>query len=204
MSDLSEQDQNKYLSDPDVHFMLEFQKGDKASFETLMHKYYGRVLNFVYRFTGRKDVAEDLTQDVFMKVYLNAHTYKPQAKFQTWLFTIARNISLNEIRKASHKTLSLDNTFEDDEGSPLEHQVQDEQAVHPVKKMLEEERAALVLQAIQELPENQRTAVLLRRYEDLSYEEIAKTMRCSVEAVKSLLNRAKESLKVSLAKLIRD
>lgn len=204
MSDFSSSNTSGYLSDPDVHLMLEFQKGDKASFETLMHKYYGRVLNFVFRFTGRKDIAEDLTQDVFMKVYLNGHTYKPQAKFQTWLFTIARNVSLNEMRKASHKDLSLDNTFEDEDGASMAHQVADEKAVDPGRKMLEEEKAALIQQAIQELPENQRTAVLLRRYEDFSYEEIARTMRCSAEAVKSLLNRAKESLKVRLERLVRD
>ncbi len=204
MYNSSPKESSTYLSDPDVVLMLEFQKGDKASFETLMHKYYGRVLNFIYRFTGRQESAEDLTQEVFTKVYLNARSYRPQAKFQTWLFTIARNLSLNELRRAGGKNLSLDATFEDDEGSAMVHQVEDGNSPGPAQKILEEEKAALIQKAIQELPENQRTAVLLRRYEEFSYEQIAKAMGCSVEAVKSLLNRAKESLRTKLARLIKD
>ena len=183
-----------YLSDPDVLLMLECQKGNKASFETLMHKYYSRVLNFIYRFIGRKDVAEDLTQEVFIKIYQSISSYRPEAKFQTWVFTIARNLSLNELRKLNRENLSIDEIFIGG--------VEDKKILMPDKKILLEEKVAIIQEAIQSLPENQRTAVLLRRYEDLSYEEIAQTMNCSTEAVKSLLNRAKEHLKAKLAKFL--
>jgi RNA polymerase sigma-70 factor (ECF subfamily) len=204
MPSSSNRDSNYYSSDPDVLLMMDFQKGNKASFETLMHKYYGRVLNFVYRFIGRKDIAEDLTQEVFIKVYQNVTSYRPQAKFQTWVFTIARNVSLNELRKLNQTAFSLDETFENEEGEALRPQMEDHKTPSPDAGVLEDEKIALIQEAIQSLPENQRTAVLLRRYEDFSYEEIAKTMNCSVEAVKSLLSRAKENLKIKLLKLLRD
>jgi len=204
MPSSSNRDSNYYSSDPDVLLMMDFQKGNKASFETLMHKYYGRVLNFVYRFIGRKDIAEDLTQEVFIKVYQSVASYRPQAKFQTWVFTIARNASLNELRKLNQTSFSLDETLENEEGEALRPQMEDPKTSLPDIKVLEEEKIALIQTAIQSLPANQRTAVLLRRYEEFSYEEIAKTMNCSVEAVKSLLSRAKENLKIKLSKLLRD
>ncbi|MFQ5687467.1 MAG: RNA polymerase sigma factor, partial [Candidatus Scalindua sp.] len=99
--------QQTYLADIDVQLMLEFQKGDKVSFEKLMDKYYKRVMNLVYRFVGDKDIAEDLTQDVFIKVYNNAHIYKPKAKFQTWLYQITKNTCLNELRRRKHSAVSI-------------------------------------------------------------------------------------------------
>lgn len=174
--------------------MLDFQKGNPASFEFLMHKYYKRIFNFVYRFVGSREAAEDLTQEVFLKVYKAAPGYQPQSKFQTWAYTIARNLSLNELRRAGRKNISLDETvnFKDGETS---RQVEDPSVVHPAQTMEAEETRRMVQEAIASLPENQRMAVILRRYENMSYEEIAQTIGMSVEAVKSLLNRAKENLK---------
>lgn len=194
-----------YLSDPDVRLMMEFQKGDKASFEALLRKHFPRVLNFIYRYTGGRETAEDLAQEVFIRVYKSAADYRPQSKFQTWVFTIARNLSLNELRRNAHKpkTVSLDETFSSQEGE-LKRQVEDPSSAAPDQAVLHREKAGAVKAAVDALPENQRVAVLLRRYEGFSYEEIARTMNVSVKAVKSLLSRAKENLRIKLAKWARD
>lgn len=188
---------NPYLSDPDVRLMLEFQGGDKASFEALMHKYYPRLLNFIHRFVGRREIAEDLTQEVFIKVYQAACAYRPQSKFQTWIYTIAKNISLNELRRNRGSVVSLDEPFSSQEGE-LRRDVEDPSGARPDEDLLRQETMKAVRQAIHALPENQRMVVILRRYEQFSYEEIAQTMRVSVKAVKSLLSRAKENLKNKL------
>jgi RNA polymerase sigma-70 factor (ECF subfamily) len=188
---------NPYLDDPDVRLMLEFQKGSKASLEGLMHKYYPRLLNFTYRFLGNREAAEDITQEVFVRVYKSASCYRPQAKFQTWVFTIARNLSLNELRRNKKGGVSLEETFSSEDGE-LKRQVADPRGQDPGQELLQGEKTAAVKAAINDLPENQRMAVILRRYEEFSYEEIARAMRVSVQAVKSLLSRAKENLKNKL------
>lgn len=177
--------------------MLDFQKGDNASFEALMHKYYPRLLNFIYRFTGDRETAEDLTQEVFWKVYNAASGYRPRAKFQTWVYTIAKNISLNELRRHRKTPLSLEDPFESEEGR-MERQWEDTASPRPDEEIQRQETAAAVRSAVAALPANQRMAVILCRYDGFSYEEIARTMGISVQAVKSLLSRAKESLKNKL------
>ncbi len=198
----SQEKQNPYLTDTDVQLMLEFQKGDKVSFEKLMDKHYKRVMNLVYRFVGDKEIAEDLTQDVFIKVYKNAHLYKPKAKFQTWLYQIVKNACINVLRRQKHSTASLDEDFEVKD-NPHKRELADSDSLNPSETIDQKERAATVKEAIASLPENQRLAVTLRRYEQLSYEDIAQTMKCSVKAVKSLLSRAKVNLKEKLKDLIQ-
>lgn len=194
---------NQYFSDPDVILMLEFQKGNKASFEALMRKYYGRVLNFVYRFVNNRDMAEDITQDVFVKIYKSASGYKPKAKFQTWVFTIAKNTAFNEYRHLNRQGYSLDESFSDGSES-YQSVLIDEQAEKPDERLKKAETVKIIREALQALPEQQRAAVILRRYQNFSYEEIAQTMGTSVKAVKSLLNRAKENLKNMLSKHFED
>lgn len=194
---LFEDKPNPFLDDPDVRLMLEVQGGNKHSFDALMHKYYPRLFNFIFRFVGRREIAEDLTQEVFLKVYHTASRYRPKSKFQTWVYTIAKNISLNELRHHKRTVISLDEPFVSDDG-PMERQMEDTAAPRADEQILREEAAAAVREAIDSLPQNQRMAVILRRYEQFSYEEIAQTIRLSVKAVKSLLSRAKESLKNKL------
>jgi len=190
-----------YSQDEYVQLMLKFQKGDPASFEKLMVKLYPRVLNFIFRYLGTKESAEDITQDVFIKVYNNAHSYSPKAKLTTWIFTIARNAALNEIRRTKREVFSIDADIKGVDGD-RQRQFKDEKAISPDKEILKKERSAIIKKAIDDLPENQRMAVLLRRFEGMSYEEIAQTMDTTEKAVKSLLNRAKESLKIKLSSLI--
>jgi len=181
-----------YTFDPDVVLMLEFQKGDAPSFEKLMRKYYPRVLNFIYKYGLSRQAAEDLTQEIFLKIHQMGPSYRPQAKFQTLLYTIVRNSALNAVRNERKYAVSLDENIELDDQKPS-----------PLKAMLDHEKSDRILAIINELPENQRSAVLLKRYEKMSYEEIAQSMNCSPKAVKSLLNRAKETLKVKLADILK-
>src|SRR3989338_4752249 len=131
--------------------MLQFQKGEKAAFEKLMERNYKRVLNFIYRFVGRQEIAEDLTQEVFIKVYRAVSSYQPRAKFCTWLYQIAKNISLNELRSHKKQTISLEETFEV-KGGEITRQVADENAKNPYQEVSEKETADAVKEAVDALP----------------------------------------------------
>ena len=187
-----------YLSDPDVQRMLALKQGDRSAFEALMRKYYPRILNFIYRFIGNRQMAEDLSQDVFMKVYKSAWRYRPRAKFQTWLYTIAKNVCMNELRRKRNLMVSLDDTPGSNENERRK-EIADPNS-DPGKALLYKEKAALVRAAINDLPENQRMAVILKRYENFSYAQIAATLNITDKAVKSLLSRAKGNLKKILVK----
>ncbi len=191
-------EEKDYTSDPEVVLMLEFQKGDTGSFETLLRKYFPRIFNYVYRLVGSRETAEDLTQETFIRVYRAAASYQPRAKFQTWIFTVARNLALNELRRLKRKTFSLDAEREGKDGT-MAPQREDPSARTADEQLLLKERREQVRRAVDSLPENQRTAVVLRRFEGFSYEQIARTLGLSVSAVKSLLSRAKDNLKEKLS-----
>jgi RNA polymerase sigma-70 factor (ECF subfamily) len=193
--------ENPYLSDPDVQRMLEFQGGSKSAFEALMQKYYPRVLNFIYRFLVSREIAEDLTQEVFLRVYKSAPRYKPKSQFQTWLYTIAKNICLNELRKNKDLVTSLDEPIFS-ANDQMQRQLADPNRAGPYEDLIQKEKATLIRRAINELPENQRMAIILRRYDNFSYAEIAATLNVSDKAVKSLLSRAKVKLKDKLSHMI--
>jgi RNA polymerase sigma-70 factor (ECF subfamily) len=142
--------------------------------------------------------AEDLAQNVFLQVYKSRSRYKQTAKFSTWLFTIARNLCLNELRRRSrHPAESLEETHPENEDQP-QRQYEDKSHVAAPDKLLHGELAQKIDEALEELPENQRSAILLCRQEDLSYEQIAKILRCSLSATKSLIHRGRETLKEKL------
>jgi RNA polymerase sigma-70 factor (ECF subfamily) len=194
------QKETSYLADPDVECMLEVKKGDRAAFEILMRKYYPRILNFVYRFLGNRQLSEDLTQEVFMKVYKSARRYRPRSKFQTWLYTIAKNSCLNQQRRNRGLMVSLDEPIRSDERVQTK-EISDPHA-DPAGHFFQKEKIALIQAAISDLPENQRIAVILRRYENFSYAEIAATLNVTDKAVKSLLSRAKVNLRNKLAGIV--
>jgi len=188
--------------DPDAALMLRVREGDRSAFETLVDKYKQSVVNLVARTIGDPTEAEDIAQHVFVQVFKAAHRYEVTAKFSTWLFTIARNLSLNEIRRRSrHPADSLDETFSDDE-NPV-RQAPDVHAAGPTETLLQGELEAKVEEAIASLPEKQRTALLMCRNEDFSYEEIARVIGCSLSATKSLIHRARETLKLKLKPYLR-
>ena len=180
--------------------MLKVKKGDRDAFEILMRKYYPRILNFVYRFLGNRQLSEDLTQDVFLKVYKSARRYRPRSKFQTWLYTIAKNSCLNELRRNRRQMASLDEPITFDE-RVQKKEISDPHA-DPAEEFFQKEKKMMIQAAINDLPENQRIAVILRRYENFSYVEIAATLNVTDKAVKSLLSRAKLNLRKKLAGIL--
>ena len=184
--------------DPDAALMLRVKQGDTAAFTELVEKYKQPVMNLAYRTLRDMTEAEDLAQNVFVQVYKSAARYKSTAKFSTWLFTIARNLCLNEIRRRSrHPAESLDATHPDQDDQPLQ-QYEDKKTFSPPESLLQGELTQQIDQALADLPENQRSAILLCRQDDLSYEEIAEALGCSVSATKSLIHRGRETLKERL------
>jgi RNA polymerase sigma-70 factor (ECF subfamily) len=184
--------------DPDAALMLRVKQGDTAAFTTLVEKYKQPVMNLAWRTLRDETEAEDLAQNVFVQAWKSAHRYQATAKFSTWLFTIARNLCLNEIRRrVRHPAESLAQTRDDSDEQPL-YQVVDKRISAAPEEMLRGELERKVDEALLALPENQRTALGLCRQEELSYEEIAVVLGCSLSATKSLIHRARETLKARL------
>ena len=166
--------------DPDAALMLRVKRGDRAAFAGLVDKYKQPVMNFIYRSLRDESEAEDLAQNVFLQVFKSRQRYKRTAKFSTWLFTIARNLCLNEIRRRSrHPAESIEETHAEHEDQPRQ-QYEDKQQIAPPEKLLHGELAQKIEEALAELPENQRAAILLCRQDELSYEEIAEVLDCSL------------------------
>jgi RNA polymerase sigma-70 factor, ECF subfamily len=189
--------------DPDAVLMLRVKRGDRAAFAGLVEKYKQPVLNFIYRTLHDEAEAEDLAQNVFLQVYKSARRYQRTAKFSTWLFTIARNLCLNELRRRSrHPAESIEETHAEQDDQP-HRQFEDKAQIAPPEKLLYGELAQKIEEALAELPENQRTAILLCRQEELSYEEIAEILDCSLSATKSLIHRGRETLKEKLKPYLR-
>ncbi len=180
--------------------MLDVKAGDDASFELLLQKYRTPLVSFLYRMVRDQATAEDLAQEVFLRVYRARKKYAPNAKFTTWLFRIATNLALNALRDGRYRQMevSLDQPGED------EHPAMDLPDRRPgiEQRLMARDRAALIHRAIQALPEKQRAAVLLHKYHELDYDEIARILDCSESALKSLLFRAYETLRVQLAPLV--
>lgn len=184
--------------DPDADLMLRVKKGDATAFEELVDKYKQPVLNMVYRTLRDSSDAEDIAQNVFVQVFKSADRYRVEAKFSTWLFTIARNLCLNEIRRRSrHPAESLE-AAQNPEDESSSRQFEDRRNTSAPDLLLRDELTHKVEQALASLPENQRTAILLFKEKDMSYEEISKILGCSLSATKSLIHRGRETLKERL------
>ncbi len=190
-------------ADLDAALMLRVQRGDRDAFTELVGKYQKPIYNFILRTVRDETEAEDLTQTTFVQVWKSAQRYRVNAKFSTWLYTIARNLCLNEIRRRSrHPADSLDATAPGDDDQPL-RQFEDTRLFSPPDAMLHGELEQKIEEAVAGLPEKQRTAILLCRQDELSYEEIAEVVGCSVSATKSLIHRARETLKEKLKPYLR-
>jgi RNA polymerase sigma-70 factor (ECF subfamily) len=182
--------------DYDAELMLRVKEGDGASFGLLLEKHRSPVVHFLYRMVQNQAVAEELAQEVFLRVYRSRSSYEPTAKFTTWLFRIATHLALNSLRDGKNERLQerLDNDSSDMPARQLsDHRPSVEQ------KMVYRVRLEEVRQAVAALPEKQRAAVLMHKYDEMEYSQIARVLRCSESAVKSLLFRAYETLRARLA-----
>ena len=179
------------LADPDVRLMLLVRDDDPRAFEELMLRYQNRVVALLAHLTGQPDLAEDLAQDVFLRVYRARKRYVPGAKFSTWLFTIAGNVAANAQRSRSRRQeVNLPPSTSDTTTLPIEAMAVAASGLMPTRQVDNAEMRAAVQQAISTLGERQRMAVLLAKFEHFSYAEIAEVMDLTPEAVKSLLSRA--------------
>jgi RNA polymerase sigma-70 factor, ECF subfamily len=184
----------------DVQLMLDVKAGDELSFELLLKKYRAPLVNFLYRMVKDQAAAEDLAQEVFLRVYRARKEYSPSAKFTTWLFRIATNLALNAIRDGRYRQMQISIDTPRDEDEPvIEIAAQETRADD---RLIERERNEMIRGAILALPEKQRVAVILHKYEEMDYGQIGKILGCSESALKSLLFRAYETLRVQLALLV--
>jgi RNA polymerase sigma-70 factor (ECF subfamily) len=176
--------------------MLRVKEGDGASFAILLEKHRLPVIHFLYRMVQNQAVAEELAQEVFLRVYRSRESYEPTAKFTTWLFRIATHLALNSLRDG--KNQRLEERLDDDSSEMPVRQVSDRRP-SAEQAMVYEARLDEVRRAVAMLPEKQRAAVLMHKYEEMEYSQIAKVLNCSESAVKSLLFRAYETLRARLA-----
>ncbi len=180
--------------DLDEQLVIACQKGHWEAFESLVARYERKIYSLAFRLSGNAEDANDLAQETFVRLYRSLHTFRGQSAFSTWLYRIATNVCLDELRRRQrHPTISLDTPMETDEGQ-MDRDVVDltelPETVYENKELQE-----VVQRLIAELSEDHRTVLLLRDFESLSYEEIAEILGCQLGTVKSRLNRARAALK---------
>ena len=193
--------------DRGVQWMLAFQAGDERGFDRIVEDYSGRVYSLLTRFLGPVTGREDLVQEVFLRVLRARERYTPTARFSTWLYRIAFNLSANERERRSHRAhLSLDGPrcADDGRGGRGAREMPDEGAPDPARELEAQDTVTAVRAAIAALPDNQRLALILARYEELSLAEIAQVMDSTEKAIKSLVHRARTSLREQLESFMQE
>jgi len=191
-----------YRSMDDAQVMLLAGQDDRAAYEHLVVKFQRQICGFLYRMCHNQAVAEELAQEVFLRVYRSREKYTADAKFSTWLYRIATNLAVNHARdtkiERTTPSVSLDDTYEDS-GAKIDIA---DRSINAEQQMVRNEHMAAIKQHVLELPERQRMAVLMHKYQELDYREIAAVLELSESATKSLLFRAYESLREKLQKFI--
>jgi RNA polymerase sigma-70 factor (ECF subfamily) len=188
------------LRDPDIRLMLRVRESDdRQAFAELVGRYQHRLVAVMNHLVGHPDEAEDLAQEVFLRVYRTRQKYTPKAKFATWLFTIANNLALNSLRDRRRKpVVSLDPPDPSASNSWQVGQLAADRGQPPAQNLQQVELAAVIRRALDQLNDRQRMAVVLNKFEDLNYAEIAEVMGLTTKAVKSLLSRARSRLRECL------
>lgn len=186
--------------DSDLDLMLRVRQGDAGSFDELLQRYRTPLVKYFCRMVRDEALAEDLAQEAFLRVYKARHRYRPDARFTTWLYRIATNLALNAIRDAKGRGLQAGNGSNEDGETSFEF-VDPKASVE--QQLIETDRGRMIREAIEALPENQRAAVILHKYQDVDYRQIAGILKVSESAVKSLLFRAYETLRERLEPLVR-
>jgi RNA polymerase sigma-70 factor (ECF subfamily) len=189
-------------SQTDADIMLRVKTGDQSAFEYLVQKYRRPMVSFMYRMARNSAVAEDLAQEVFLRVYRSRETYEASAKFTTWLYRIATNLAVNHARDSRHERpevqVSLDEP-DDDTGTTLELP---DASLNAEQQMVRRERMLAIRRKVEALPEQQRLAVIMHKYQQMDYKQIADVLKKSESATKSLLFRAYETLRDQLKEFI--
>lgn len=183
--------------------MGQFQSGNVDAFQEIFDRYSARLINFAYRLLNSREEAEDIAQQVFLRIYRRKESYKASRPFRPWIFSITSRLISNRLRdRTRQRTLSLDSLQHAEyQGSPAGFP--DAPSALPEESLESKQVAAAVRQALEELPESQRNVVLLAKFEGMSYDEIAQTLNLSLPSVKSLLFRARLALKKSLSTTLR-
>jgi RNA polymerase sigma-70 factor (ECF subfamily) len=203
---VSESSARRYALDPDVRLMLDVRDGNAAAFEELVLRYQGRLVTLLEHLVGDRDQADDLAQDVFLRVYRARKSYVPGAKFATWLFTIANHVASNALRNQSRRReVTLQPRDSGPMGArPLDIMAQASSSQMPARQLDKAEMREIVRLALDALNERQRMAVLLSKFEGMSYADIAMVMELSPQAIKSLLSRARGNLREVLEPYFED
>jgi RNA polymerase sigma-70 factor (ECF subfamily) len=192
------------LRDPDIRLMLRVRDDEPGAFEEVVEKYQHRLVAVLHHVVGSTEEAEDLAQEVFLRIYRSRKKYRARAKFSTWLFTIANNLALNALRSKKRKPQVPLNVR--DSGPlgprPAEQLVLADSGSLPTRRLQQAEMAGIVRKAVEGLNERQRVAVVLNKFEEMNYAEIAEVMGLSTKAVKSLLSRARMNLRAVLQQYI--
>jgi len=188
------------MVDQDLELMLKVKGGDAESFDILLRRYRMPLVSFLVRMVRDQALAEDLAQEVFLRVYQSRHRYQPEARFTTWLYRIATNLALNAIR--DRKPVAAPIESEEGERESETARLPDGRPTAE-QQMMESDRARIIREALGQLPENQRAAVILHKYQNVDYRQISKILGVSESAVKSLLFRAYESLRARLEPLLK-
>ncbi len=185
--------------------MLRVKEGDEAAFARLVAAYQDRLISIFANLVGGQEAAEDLTQELFLRIYRARHGYEPNAKFSTWVFRIANNLASNSRRsKGRRKEVQLKTTESGPMGTrPAEKLLAEKSALMPTRQLDKRELQQYVREAMETLNERQQMALLLHKFEDMSYIDIGEAMEMSPQAVKSLLSRARETLRTRLESYIR-
>lgn len=187
------------LRDPDIRLMLRVRSGDSSAFAELVERYQQRVVGIMHHLLGNREEAEDLAQEVFLRIYRNRTKYRPTARFATWLFTIANNLASNVLRARRRKpTQPLPAVDSGPLGARPQEQLAIDPAQTPAHGLRQRELADIIRSALDTLNERQRLAVILNKFEDMNYAEIGEVMGLSTKAVKSLLSRARARLREAL------
>src|SRR6266545_4506695 len=172
--------------------------GDQQAWEQIVRQYWRKVFNVAYKFVGKHDEAEDLAQDIFLKIFKSLDTFDRRANFQTWLISISRNLCIDHYRSVRKERETIDRDVDANELSPVSREI------GPVAALEQRDRVMLLRQAMSALPETLRTAVLMRDIQELSYQEIADALRLPEGTVKSRINRGRTELARQIRKLRGD
>ena len=187
------------LRDPDIRLMLRVRGDEPGAFEELVEAFQHRLVAVMHHLVGSADEAEDLAQEVFLRVYRSRKKYRPRSKFSTWLFTIANNLALNALRSRSRRpVVPLDVRDSGPLGPRPAEQLARDRTAQPAQRMQQQELVGVIQRALENLNERQRMAVILNKFEDMNYADIAEVMGLTTQAVKSLLSRARTNLRQEL------